>query len=471
MPATFTTLQLSYGGTTLDLLDQTNYELQQDGWAPYVARRRAGRIGGLGAYQEAEETITIDIWGTTGATLLANLAALTQVLDAVDAWQDGDGNPVILKCLPQGSTTSAAWEAVVTTAPDADTLLGIPSSYNDKLMVYVIEGVQLTFQRRNWLAPAETSASTTLQIGNVATRTFGTSAAIPSPLGITMSGFGGSSSSPSLSPFPGGILAVAAASSRISLRNMSVFTSVSAPFSKVTDVAHLSTSAQILRYTPTSTAATMLLLAPDSSFVPANNRTVAIYTVVRPSSSTVEWTIQVDAYDRNMPSAEPTVSLDTVVVPQVTTPTLLWLGTAILPTGMETIRMYLATSSVSGSPYLDMDIVLFVGLDDVTSRVIAMEEAGIGGIASEFDEVYSVSNVGWETAREATMIAANGTATRVIPATGRADTVTTGTTVAFIWYATGSSDDPTMWRATTSFDAVASTPITVTRRKAVLLPQ
>ncbi|HEU5013949.1 MAG TPA: hypothetical protein VFT66_15620 [Roseiflexaceae bacterium] len=470
MPAAFTTLQLTDGTTTLDLVDGTNYQLQTGGWAPYVARRRRALVGGLGVYTDADEAITIDVYGATGAALHSNLAALSQMLDAADAWQDGSGAPVLLRCLPQGST-AAVWEAVVIGAPDADTVLTLPATYNDVLMAYTVAGVQLTIRHRPWLAPAETSTSSPGINSNVITLAFSTSAALPSPLGISMDGiFGSGTAGRATSTIVTSLLAVTGSVNQIAVMNAKDGVS-SAPFTTVVDTSRASRSGTVARYTPPDTLFHALTVMPPSGFRTNSNRVVSVYATVRANTLTPQFQLRASGYDQNAVSAfSDKVTLDAVLVPKVLTPQMAYLGTFTLSAGLDTFQIEVACDTISSGLTLDIDAIALIALDDVTGRIIGITSTSVASIAPNDGDTFRLTNSGWETQRDARLRADDGSLARTITTTGRCDTVTTGTTVAVLWMGCG-GDDPTMWRMVDSGGSMLGATFSATRRALALLPE
>lgn len=190
--ALYTTLQITGGADgDVDLVDGTNYTLLERGWSPAVSRKRRSLIGGRSRYEEVAESITCNIIGTTGATLLANQAKLATALFQAQRFADGeDVDPVILKCQPQGSTGAAALQSVIM-GTDGNATLGLPASFNDYLMIFEIDGVRIPLSRRGaWLDAEETpAASSSVVSPSILDVTFAASVSNPSPVKLSLSGF------------------------------------------------------------------------------------------------------------------------------------------------------------------------------------------------------------------------------------------------------------------------------------------
>ena len=118
------------GSVTLDLNAGTDYGVPYDEWVPNVAARQVGVLG-RGPYAHVLEDIPLHVRGATGADALTNLAALTEVLDAVGPWSSGEKvDPVLLHYLPTNTSLGTAVKAAVVVAED-EAMLHLSPRVND----------------------------------------------------------------------------------------------------------------------------------------------------------------------------------------------------------------------------------------------------------------------------------------------------------------------------------------------------
>lgn len=189
MPAAFTTLKLrtADNATILDLVDGTNYALDLEGWAPSVAEDRASVLGGAGPIDEVGEVITLNVFGTSAAVALANVAALKDLLRRAGRFAlQREGVAVLLDMQMQGSSLSAPLSALVLGGN-----IELPSDYNDRLMIGEIPGVTIRLTRRGaWLGPEVVSTtSASAQAPSVHTVTFADAPTVPSPVQVKLNSF------------------------------------------------------------------------------------------------------------------------------------------------------------------------------------------------------------------------------------------------------------------------------------------
>lgn len=160
-------LVLTDGTTSIDLMDQVNYAIHSDGWAPAIAQRNLDELGGRGDWLDVTEELTIDIWGSTLADMLAAEVALARLIDQAARFGRGDATvtPVTIQITMTGGSPLSA--LVLGGA------LARPDNFADRATVNEIEGAQLQITRRGqWLAAAEAAETTTATAGQIWTITF-----------------------------------------------------------------------------------------------------------------------------------------------------------------------------------------------------------------------------------------------------------------------------------------------------------
>lgn len=190
MPAAYTTITLDGGPSTVSLVDPDNFQLQENGYMIISPRRLlAGKAGALPyAIVEGEE-VRINLYGSTGAVLLANKTDLEEILDQAARWKRGDPvNAILLKILAQGSAFASALQSVIYGGE-----LILPDQFFDKLMVNAIEGVTIKWDRLPaFLGGEEVAGPTTAaNVPNIMSLTFVANPKIASPVELLIDGFSG----------------------------------------------------------------------------------------------------------------------------------------------------------------------------------------------------------------------------------------------------------------------------------------
>lgn len=147
MPEPFSVLKLTDGKRTVNFLDNVNYSLVS--YAPRVAPRRLGRLGGRGPYADVDESIIFNVYGDTAASALAALQLISQLLEQAQAFAEGEKvDPVVLELRTQGSALGAALKSLVLGLPEGAAPLELPVTFNDMIGVYEIESVVAQLKRR-----------------------------------------------------------------------------------------------------------------------------------------------------------------------------------------------------------------------------------------------------------------------------------------------------------------------------------
>lgn len=144
-------LRLTDGTATLTLTDNVSYAIRDMEWRPKVARRLQSQMGGAGLYANVIEEIPLHVRGATGATALANLAAVANMLDQAERWARGEMvAPIILEYLPANSAATDYYKAVVVGAP-GDTFWDLSPRMNSD-QNHELDGITLYLERRGlWL--------------------------------------------------------------------------------------------------------------------------------------------------------------------------------------------------------------------------------------------------------------------------------------------------------------------------------
>jgi hypothetical protein len=369
--AAYTTLTISDGTTTANLVDGTNYALVDGGWGPSVAPLRVSTLGGSGPYADVVEEITVDVLGSTGAVCLANLAKLSQLLDQAERWSRGEPvAAVLLACQPQGSTLAAALQCAIL-GRAGESGVNTPATFNDLLMCYEIADVHLSFRRRGlWLEAAEVLTATgAVTNPGIATATFASAATVASPAKAVLT----FPSDGTVSPY---MILWSNHASRI------VFTEAEAmagfQFTEETDTAKIARGGKVLRYTPTD------LLSTSAGWVALTTlttcRRMAIFAAVRNNSATATWNVRARLTSG---TSNPTYYTPvTLIDASSTSPRIVFLGTITMPTYPSYINVYVQASTLTGPPTLDIDYFVALDITDEMAGAISTSLSGSGSIGT-----------------------------------------------------------------------------------------
>jgi hypothetical protein len=450
--AAYTTLTISDGTTTANLVDGTNYALVAGGWGPSVAPLRVSTLGGSGPYADVVEQITVDVRGSTGATCLANLAKLSQLLDQAERWARGEPvAAVLLACQPQGSTLAAALSCVIL-GRAGESALSTPATFNDLLMCYEIPDVQISFQRRGqWLAAEETKtvvASAATEIPTVCAVTFDSAAAIASPAYVLAGGLNVNKNA--------SFLLIADAANKIAILEAESF-GTSAPWSSVADSANNARGGSLLRYTPAGTTTVRNTL--NLAVLPANVRRLNVYMALRNNSATVTWRLRaVGNVDGTTEVSTPEIIVDS----STTVPRIVFLGTLAFVGTLVWIGFDVTASSISGSPTLDFDYMVLHVMESKSGTIAftpVISSSG-GGVIADARALTQPSPIA--SGYDALPVA--------LPYAGDAWVQTIGAVLAVALLMTGGHAS-NYWRCTTALGVVSQMSLSAKRRLAYLTPQ
>lgn len=377
MPAAYTTLEITDGTTTLDLVDGTNYALRDQSWSPVVANEKLSRAGGSMFEDVDENPIVIDILGSTGEVVLNNLHNLRALLNQAERWRRGEAvDPVVLNVLAQGSTLTADQQAVILGQQTGSRpLITLPPNFMDYLHTNIIEGAEINFRRRGeWLAATETETSSGSTNPAVLTAsTFTRTADIACPMDIVISGF--------IADFRQKmVLPMTNAANKLALvmaPTHSITVPGSGTFNTGTDSGYLVAGTNVRKLVPNSlgeyTAGTNITMNSDI-------RTIAGYIVCRNLSNDVSYLVRVKYYGTGSTEVE---TRKRVIPAGVTTdPIILALGPATIGASITAFDLIFEPSSTGTSTdALHLNYTAFVGIDD-SSHVIYLDQFGENGGAT-----------------------------------------------------------------------------------------
>jgi hypothetical protein len=154
---TSTTFQID-GGTLKANLNwhsavNTDYMLENGGWAPSVPDLSSRPLAGRGPYEEIVEDRMVTIHGRTVDEVLENLENLVRLMDQAERYSRGEhATPVLVKYSPKGS--SYYHEArILKRLPGDPPHVTVPSGFNEQAQRGYLSGVRLHYRRTIFIEP------------------------------------------------------------------------------------------------------------------------------------------------------------------------------------------------------------------------------------------------------------------------------------------------------------------------------
>lgn len=461
---------LTDGTTTITFADgaggTTNWGMVRATWAPAVAGRRRSLLGGAGVYEDVVEGFRVNVRGSTAAAAMANLAALVALLQQAERWARGeDVAAVLFKYAPQGSevaSTSNPFRAVVRGPVGSSGAAGgvaLPVTFADVGMLYEISDVSVSFIRAGlWTLDAESAVLAASGVQpNKATTTFASAATIESPVRVRVSGFGHDSADQASSTL---LLAERAADIQF-VEGEGGSPQGGASYSVVADSANRARGGSVGRLTPAAadTEYTVAYLIGGGNLT---RERADVWACVR-SNVARSWRIRAETRDPEGRSNGYGPVRETAAV---TTPQIVYLG-SIYSARKDHAAVWLTMSiaSLSGSPTLDVDYVVALGMHDTTNRAISLLVDGT------VDTVDYLEVTPRHETHPAPHAAAVDTAvlntSYPLGRMGDAYLATRGTTLTAVWLATRSN----YWTWTVAAGTVPSLTVSATRYVGYLAPQ
>ncbi|MBE2202540.1 MAG: hypothetical protein IAE79_28270 [Anaerolinea sp.] len=471
MPTAYTTLTLTGGAATRNLVDGVNYSLERGGWSPAVPSRRRSRLAGSGPYDDADEQISVTVLGVDGPTAHGNLLALADDMDQATRWRNGEEiNPILLNMQPQGSDLAAPLSVPVW---GGDVPLGLPVTYNDQLMLYEIGPVTLRFKRPGLLfgpeeTPAATAAATHPSVFSVSFATDRRTRLLP--LTLQFDGFQGSQVA-SLDVGSDVYLMIADSDNKIKKVEAEAATAAapgSGTFNTATDAN--ASGGSIRRLVPVSAGDYTLLAGISPVFTAAKGLYTCVATV-RNLSTTINYTARVAWYYGGMERASIRYSSPIVIDTSTTLPRTIvfepvaWDNIA----APNNVRLIFTPSATAASGnQLDVDVFLPMQMTSPADRIIDLR--GINKLIT-ISAVLRLENLVLERPLPRVRNFSTGNLSYVVSHRGDIYLLTTGQTVAAAMVGTTNSH----WRIVNgtigSSPIVVSSTMTATRRLAYRVPQ
>ena len=266
-------------------------------WRPRVAKRRRAQMGGR-PFEDVLETIPLRIQSkVSDSDALDELARLVEALEQARAWELGATvEPVLLEYLPNefGSQTTPLKAEVLYTL-EVENLLELQPGFDQLLQAYVID-FDLPLKRRGqWLDAEETpAASSSVANPGKMTVTFANDARLPSPVklvfGDSPAGTGGAYSQ--------GLILAADQADKILVEDLSLisWTPTGIGWSTLSSgAAARALGGSVVRLTPSTNTTQRILESPTVSAFNVNARFIAFFMSLKNNSTTISYTIQVQA--------------------------------------------------------------------------------------------------------------------------------------------------------------------------------
>lgn len=477
-PTTNSLMQITDGTTTITIMDSAGglaynaagYRLKYGGYAPKVADKRIVILGGQDHYNEIEENLTIEIKGSSADDCFIKLEALATLLDqSTRFFYDERVNPVLFKYQPKGSNLTAPCQRLILRNLTDNNTIQLPSAYDDAGNTTWLAEITIRFICRGlWhtILGTDSFASGSQNSGTVFTATSGITATVPNPTEVVLGTL-------AASPYTGlsqGYLLIAPGSDQISKLDASGFTG--SDFSSVADTAKLA-DGNLCRFTPTvinenTTSARVNL---TNQFV---SKKLAFYATVRNNSASKQFQIAIVASEGPTALTSPTTveTPMTVIDNSTVNPRVVYLGSVSCPVadstrsrGFSRIALHVkGPSDITGTPTLDIDTVVAIGMDSDYSYAIWLPFAPtVTGVASPNIRIRNTPN---SILRPQVYVI--GSTTEVgIQYDGNPAIYTIGTVVSGCWLTTFD----TFWRAINAASALISVTATLTRDAGYLVPR
>lgn len=374
-------LQDAVRGTPAYLLDALEH------WVPSIPALSENSLANRGPFSDAEEELPIIISGTTPADITAKRSTLLRLLDQARRWQRGENvAAVTMQYVPAGSalySSGSPLQAAVLGRVGDDA--GIPiapfEKTHDSRNAWIQQIAVRLRRRGQWLGPVESVSSSAAASGSRQHIAFASSHPEFSPLKIVLD---------NLTP---GAALVMKDSFILAARNKSGTGDVTGSYlqslaangmtatawTAVADAANNPFGGtNILRYTPTGTAfSTSGILTLTIPLTTCKN--IYVYATIRNNNATR--TFQLLPLFVSAGGTRTLIGTPILIDTSTTQPRVVCLGGISFPVDEQnlpsatypTFKLQAAVSSITGAPTLDIDNLVFVGMDDEGSNVIAVK--------------------------------------------------------------------------------------------------
>lgn len=474
-------LALSDGTTTIILQDAMRgvpaYLLDAlDHWVPSIPELTQATLVGRGPVRDAEEELPIIISGKTPADVTAKRATLVNLLDQARRWKRGENvTAVTMQYVPAGSATYSAGvplqAAVLGRAGEESGIPVAPFSKTGDNRLAWCQQVGIRLKRRGqWLGEVESASSVAAASGTRHHIAFASSLAEFSPLKVVIDNLTPGAALSLLDSFVF-VARNQAGTSTVDgsyLQSYAAETMTATGWTAVASAGNNPLGTNVLRYTPTGTAfvnsGSLTLTSPLTLC-----KRIYVYATVRNNNATR--TFQLGGQFVSAGGTK-TLSLPyTFIDASVQTPRAICLGSMSLPVDSTTLpnatfptfRLTAAVSSITGSPTLDVDNIVFLGAEDEGGNVITARAFTLPNQAS-IDLVFDPRSL---TLPTPTATLEYGSTADFLSYEGELWSNTILGRVTLLWLAT----QGTNWRFANNANTLQTFTFTASRRPAYLVPR
>ncbi|CUS05401.2 protein of unknown function [Candidatus Promineifilum breve] len=360
------------GGAGIDFINNPAYRVTS--WAPAVATRRVGELGGRGPYGEVVEEMTLFIGATpspTPSTPAQNLSRLFSLMDQAERWSRGERVAPVKLVVKMTATSPELSAVILGPASPGEAMIELPPRYGDAAAMGALDPVILRFRRSAlWLGDSETK--TTPTGANPATLT--ATGFIPrgdiAPLKIELLNI----SVPQSNRGVNGFILTAWFDKQIVVIDSESFTDT-ADTATVSDAANFAMSGNVKRFTPDTSGGPLGFMdlgrVNVAALVDLNfARRWGLFVNCRNNSATNTFYLQPEA--REYYNGGRFIQFPRLAIPPTSTfPQWLYVGSVTTKYPLKSIELWGASDTNDGT--LDIDSVVLLALDNPdTSRAIAL---------------------------------------------------------------------------------------------------
>lgn len=370
------TLHITDGTTTIDIDDPTSdFSLKFGGWAPKVAKVRRDSLGNKSPIEDVDEEMVLTIKGATASAVMANVEALTGLIEKGRLWWEGrqeaplEAVEIIYEI--SDSTLAAPLRAFII-GPAKGAIITHPNHFDALEDGLSLSPVTLRFRRHGeWRGSTNTEADTAVAQESIVEITFDESFETPCPYTIEMAGV-----DIVLYPYPIMLLlSEDAAAGSLEYKEGETGTKHigDGSIASQADVSADARAGSVGRITRTTGAVPVLIKWTLGNVI--NQRIVAIFAAIRVNQNDRTWTME--AYTQTDHGQQNTITRPKLVLDGAdsTSPQVVFLGYSIAPSadaGHEELRIRVDNDDPTASDTLDIDCIVVLGMDRPYSRSITI---------------------------------------------------------------------------------------------------
>lgn len=382
-PTTNSLMQITDGTTTITIMDSAGglaynaagYRLKYGGYSPKVASKRTVILGGQDHYNDVEDSLTLQIKGSTADDCYGKLDTLIRLLSQSTRWYYGENvSPVVLKYQPKGSNlTGPCQRLILHDLPDNNSIV-LPGEFDDAGTTTWLAEITIRFMCRGlWqtLLGTDIVSGALTNTGNIINLTSTENPTLPAPttLDIDLS-----TTALIAGNISYGYLFVVSIANQLGKIDASSFTGTN--ITSVADASNLA-DGNIMRFTPTavSEARSTSLVSLPNQYVSKKIGVYCTFRVGNVATAVFQARLYVTDTLGNVYNS-PYINLANPVASSI--PSVAYLGSVSCDdanvTGsrgfVSVALQFIGPSSIASTPRLDIDSLIIVGLDDEYSNIM-----------------------------------------------------------------------------------------------------